>query len=147
MYHRLHLGKILKNFFFFPIMINETLFPFCPSLYCMVCECISLPSLTLFLELVVNSLFSHIDIWQWGRWACVFPKLSQEICLLHHRVENSARRVCWFHFPFKLHSTVFNALCTLIRHFDLEDWQSLQKSGGGALCLWWRDPMPWWLRW
>lgn len=49
--------------------------------YAMVCKCISLPNLALFLDLAVNSLFSHIDIWQWGRTACIFPKFSQEICL------------------------------------------------------------------
>lgn len=51
---------------FFQITIKEVLMPNLLSLsaisYSVVCECISLPSLVLFLELVVNSLFSHIDI-------------------------------------------------------------------------------------
>lgn len=59
--------KVPKIFVgFFQITIKEVLMPNLLShstiSYSVVCECISLPSLVLFLELVVNSLFSHIDI-------------------------------------------------------------------------------------
>lgn len=93
----------------------------------MVCECISLPSLALFLELVVNSLFSHIDIWQWGRRACVFPKFLHEICLAY----SVNWKIQWGESVSFLSSratfnSVLAALGALIRHFD-DEWQGLQK--------------------
>lgn len=98
----------------------------------MVCKYISLPNLALFLDLAVNSLFSHIDIWQWGRRTCIFPKSSQEICLAVSRERKFSKEHPVVSTPFKLYS-VACSICHMhqsdICHEHSEGFKGVRWDG------------------